>query len=396
MNKNLLVFLSLFIVLLAWCTINNNQVVEVDQQEGEQLFNNQIDDFQYIKDLEDFLSYDILSVTDNKPFTSEFLFSAKFDEKSSVWWWLSFSWNKAVESHDLESSNIEFKVNMENKEENLEPFDLSWSVSLLYKDSEMYAKLHSLDVFMWEGNMVAKMYALLWNLVIDNRVNLEVHSWWIVVLDEKWNDKIPYIIWTLKDILKTENIQTSSNFLWSLAELIDLINSYVDLWVSTNELSILNQEVSYFKLSDWSIQKMFTWSFQWRESVFDLSFVVSKKGLEVHLYNIGEYNEKVSDYEDVNKEFKFLLKEDKKSEYLVNFESLKLQQKLVDLQWEIQYTDRLRFLANFVLEQLDFVSWQRVSWELDWNIIKHSWEWNKEKIELTGNILLWSDILASL
>jgi hypothetical protein len=37
-----------------------------------------------MQDLENFLSYDILSFTENKPFNSVFSFSAQFDEKSSV------------------------------------------------------------------------------------------------------------------------------------------------------------------------------------------------------------------------------------------------------------------------------------------------------------------------
>ena len=80
---------------------------------------------------------------------------------------MDFSQKKFVKSKDLETSYVEFNIRAEKSKTDAEPFDLSWSVSLLYKDNEMYANLHSLDVFMWEGNMVAKMYTLLWNMVIE-------------------------------------------------------------------------------------------------------------------------------------------------------------------------------------------------------------------------------------
>ncbi len=396
MKKFLFIFLSIFVVSLVWCTTNSNQAIELDSQKWEKLFNEQISNFQYIKDLEDFLSYDILSITEDKPFTSDFTFSAKFDENSSIRWWVDLFWSEIVQSRDLEFSDVDFKVNIENKMDNSEPLSLSWNISLLYKDNEMYANLHDLDVSMWEGNVVAKMYTLLWNLIIGNWIDLEVHSGWIIVLDENWNKNFPYIAEILKNVLKTEDAQTSPNFLWSVVELFDLINSYIDLWISTNELSLVNQEVLYFELSDWSVQKLFTWSFHGKESNFDMSFVVSKWWLEVRLYNIKEYNKDTLDYEDTEKQFMFSLKEGKKSEYLVMIESLNLQQKAIDLQGEIKYHDMVKFSADFVLELPETVDWQGVLWKLDWSVIKHSWEWNKEGLELTGNVLSRSDILSSL
>lgn len=396
MKKFLFIFLSIFVVSLVWCTTNSNQAIKLDSQKWEKLFNEQISNFQYIKDLEDFLSYDILSITEDKPFTSDFTFSAKFDENSSIRWWVDLFWSEIVQSRDLEFSDVDFKVNIENKIDNSEPLSLSWNISLLYKDNEMYANLHDLDVSMWEGNVVAKMYTLLWNLIIGNWIDLEVHSGWIIVLDENWNKNFPYIAEILKNVLKTEDAQTSPSFLWSVVELFDLINSYIDLWISTNELSLVNQEVLYFELSDWSVQKLFTWSFRGKESNFDMSFIVSEWWLEVSLYNIKEYNKDTLDYEDTEKQFMFSLKEDKKSEYLVMFESLNLQQKVIDLQGKIKYDDMVKFSADFVLDLPEIADWQWVSWKLDWSVIKHSWEWNKDDLELTGNVLSRSDILSSL
>ena len=227
MKKNLFIILSLFAISLAWCTTSDKQVTKIDSQEWEQLFNSQVENFQYINDLEDFLSYNVLSLTENKPFTSDFSISAKFDENSSLEWWIDFSQKKYSKSYDNEKREMEFSVIANWSGDSSEPFEMSWNISLLYQNDEMYANLHKLNVFMWEWNMVAKMYTLLWDLIIDNRVNLEIHSWWIISVDEDWNKKLPYIIWTFKNVLKTENIKSSPDFLNSVAELIDTINSYI-------------------------------------------------------------------------------------------------------------------------------------------------------------------------
>ena len=391
--------MSLFIIWLVWCSNLDNQVVKLDSQEWEHLFNNQVDGFQYIKDLEDYLSYDILSITEDRPYSLDFSFSVKFDKNSSLQWWLELVQKKFIKSKDLETSDIDFKINAENSKKEIEPFDLSWSVSLLYKDSEMYANLHNLNVFMWEGNMTAKMYTLLWDMIIDKWVDLEIHSGWVIEVDESDNKRLPYIVWTLKNVLKSERInEDSPNFLNGVAELIDTVNSRVDLWISTNELKMINHEISYSKLWDKSIQKEFTWSFQWKQSAFDLSFIASQEWIQIHVYNIKikEYDADISDYSDTDTEFMFSLKEDKKSEYSVNFESSKLQQKVIDLKWKIKYSDKLDFSADFILEPLEIEAWEKFSWKLDGYIIKKSWEFNEQIPEISGNVLLWSDLLSSL
>ncbi len=402
--KKILVAVFSFVLFLAGCSNSDKEITRIDPQDWfsrnwvsiDDSFNKQLDETQYIKNLEDFLSYNILSITKNKPFTSDLKISAKFDESSSVQWGVKYSWNKIVKSNDLEYSDVEFKIEAEDIISKTPPFDLSWSVGLLYKNNEVYANLHNLNVFMWEWNMVAKMYTLLWDLIIGSRVDLEIHSWWIISLDEKLDTKLPYFIWTLKNILKTEDIQSDSNFLWSTVEMLDLINSYIDLWISTNEISLISQDLSYFELVDWSIQKLFTWSFQWKESSFDLFFSVSKEWLEVCLYNIKEYNEDTLDFEDIDKQFRFILDEDEKFEYLIEFESSNLQQRVIHFQWKVKYADVVSFSANFILEPLEIVAGQKISWKLDWNIIKKSWEWNEKIPEITGNVILWSELLASL
>ena len=404
MKKKLFVTLSILSILLVWCSNHSSQPKQIDPEKRllenwisiEETFNKKIDQWQYIKDFEDFLSYNILSITEDKPFGSDLFISVEFDEKSSLQWWIKVFQKKISESRNFEFSDIDFSVKARQQEKTTEPFDLSWSLSILHKDGEMYAKLHDLDVFMWDGNMVAKMYTLVWDLWMDNWVNLEVHSWGIIKVDEDWDKELPHLIWMLKNVLITQDIESSPSFLWSVVELVDIVNSYIDLWVSTKELTLLNYEVSYSELTDKTIQKEFTWSFQWKESAFNLSFLASEKWLRVRLYNIREYNGDLSDYEDTEKEFTLSLNEDKKSEYLVNFEILNAQQKVLDLQGEIEYGDVVKFSADFVLEPFKIMVWERISWKLNWNVVKKSWEGDKKIPELTGNVLLWSELVGSL
>ena len=399
MKKNLVVILSFVTILLTGCFDSKKQIVEIEWEDiasAEQSFNNQVEEFQYVKDLEKFLSYNVLSITEDKPFNSDFSFSVDFDENSSVQWWVNFSQKKISKAHNLESADIEVEIVAEKQENDSEPFNLSWSVSLLYKDDEMYAKLHGLNIFMWEWNMVAKMYTLLWDMLVDNWVDLEVHSWWIVVINDKENVQFPYIMSTFKNVLKTENIGDSPDFLWSVAELIDIISSYINLWVSTNELRLLDYDVSYSKVSDDFIQKEFTWAFQWKDSAFELSFIAFKEWLDIRLYNVKEYDEDTQDYRDVDVEFMFSLKEKWESVYSIIFQSLKDKQKVVDLQWELKSEDVVDFSADFVLEPLEIISWQKISWKLGWSITKKSWESDREFPELTWKVFSLSELLSSL
>lgn len=393
MKKNLFIILSLFAVSLVWCTNSDKKVTEIDGQEWERLFNSQIESFQYINDFKDFISYNVSSITEDKPYNSDLSFSVKFDKDSSLQWWVDFSQKKYSKAHDLELSDIVLDIETKSTENNAEPFDLSWSLSLLYKGNEMYANLHNLWVFMWEGNMAAKMYTLLWGMIIDKWVDLEVNSGWVFSVDK--NENLTYIVWTIKNVLKTENIIDSPDFLWSVIELIDYINSYIDLWVSTDELKVIRGDVVYFEESK-DIQKEFTWSFQWKISSFDLSFLASKKWLDVHIYNIKSYNEDVADFVDSEQDFKFSIQEKKPSEYLVSFQSVKGQQKIADLHWEIKYEDAMKFSIDFVLEPLEIIEWQKISWKMEWSIVKESWEWDGEIPEISGDILSLSDLLSSL
>jgi hypothetical protein len=92
----------------------------------------------------------------------------------------------------------------------------------------------------------------------------------------------------------------------------------------------------------------------------------------------------------------FSLKEDKKSEYSVVFESSKLQQKVIDLKWKIKYSDTIKFSADFFMEPIELIKWEKLSWKLEWNITKKSWESDKEIPEITWEILSVTELLSSL
>jgi hypothetical protein len=402
MKKNLLALLSIATIIIAGCTdtevikINSENWISDEWLSAEKLFDKQIEQSQYIKDLENFLSYDILLNTEQKPFTSSLYFDADFDENSSVQWWLEFSQKKVLKSNSLESIDIEYDLDARKNWKDLEPIYSSWNVTLLYQNDQMYAYLHNFWIFMWEWNMPAKMYTLLWDMIKDRWVDLEVDNWWLVSVSTEEDKKLPYIIWTLKNILETKDIQSSPNFLNSVAEMIDVINLHINLWISTNELSIIDYEIAYSELWHETIQKEFTGSFQWKDSAFDLSFIVSQKWVEIHLYNIREYDDDIEDYKDMDSEFLFSLQENKKSEYSVEFQSIKYRQKVIDLQWKIKYSDDVKFSADFVLEPIELISWQKISWEIKWNIQKENLNGTEIFPELSWEIMSINEILSAL
>lgn len=402
MKKNLLALFSIVTVIIAWCT--DSDIIKIDAENWvsdewlsvENVFNKQIEKSQYIKDLEGFLSYDILLNTEEKPFTSSLYFDADFDENSSVQWGLEFSQKKISKSNNLESMDIEFDLDARKNEKDLEPVYSSWNITLLYQNEEMYAYLHNFWIFMWEWNMSAKMYTLLWDLIKDRRIDLEVDSWWLIYVSKEEDTKLPYIIWMLKNILETKDIQSSPDFLNSLAEMIDIINLHIDLWISANELNIIDYEITYSELWDENIQKEFTGSFQWKDSAFDLSFIVSQKWLDVHLYNIKEYDSDINEFKDIDSEFLFVLQESKKSDYSAVFQSTKYHQKVIDLQWKIKYSNDVKFSADFVLEPLEIISWQKISWEIKWNIKKENLNGKENFPELSWEIMSINEILSTL
>ena len=403
MKKNLLLLSMFAVILLAWCT-TDAEVTKIDTEERvsqewnpvEEAFNEDVENFQYIKDLEDYISYDVLLNTEEKPFISNLSIKANFDEKSSVQWWLQFSQKKFLKSKDLESMDIDFDLEAKETQNSPEPFYASWNITLLYQNDEMYAKLHNFWLFMWEWNITAKMYSLLWDMINEKWIDLEVNNWWIISVNKQEDTKLPYIISTLKNVLKTKDIESSPDFLWNTVELINTVNSHIDLWISTDELKLLNYDISYSETSDEIIQKEFTWEFQWKQSAFSLSFIASKKWIDVHLFNIKEYDEDIQKFKDTESEFVLSVNENKKSEYTIDFQSIKHLQKVVDLRWKIKYSDKVSFSADFDLEPLEIIAWQKITWNLKWNIKKQQPKWDEIFPEISGEITPFSEIAASL
>jgi hypothetical protein len=293
---------------------------------------------------------------------------------------------------------IAFDVKAEESQDDLEPFYASWSLSLVYQNNEMYANIHDFWVYMWEENMVAKFYTLLWDSLIDQWVDLEAHTGWIITLNEKEDTKLQYIAWTFKKVLQSEWVEEDSpNFLNGVAELIDTVNSHVDLWISTNALSLLTKETKYFQLPDWSIQRTFTWAFHWEDSEFSLALISDKKWLQVHLYDIKEFDIEAQSYKPTDVEIIFSVKENSKSDYSLNFQSLKESQTTVNIDWTLKYNNQVDFAGKFLLDNTsDFNQWQKISWSINWKIIKQSPKGDEIFNEVSWETILLSTILSSL
>ena len=272
-----------------------------------------------------------------------------------------------------------------------EPFEASGEIDLLYQDGDLYANMHSFELYMGEWNANAKMFSLMWDLLKDKWIDLEVSDWWVISLDTTSDAKLPYIVWTLKNVLKSEWVnEDSPNFLNGIAELIDTANSHIDLWISTNWLKLLTKEIEYFELPDEVIQKVFTWSFQWDESEFSLSFIASKNWLQVHLYGIKNFDN------IVDSEYFFSIEENKKSEYSTEFYWIKSQQKVTNFEWKIKYSDTMEFSSDFTLNEVELIPWQKVSWKLKWNISQYNWVDDNKFPVLSEEILFLSELLSSI
>ena len=397
MKKFLFAWLSITVVILAGCTDSDRIKIDPEnrtlEDSIEQVFNTQIEETQYIRDLEDFFSYDVLLNTQWTPYISTISLNANFDKNSSIQWWLDFSWKNIQKSPNLESIDIKYNVEAEENQENVEPFYSSWDITLLYQNNEMYANLHNFGLFMGEENMTAKMYTLLWDTIKDKWVNLDVNNGWIIIVDKDWNKKIPYIIWTLKNVLNTTWInEDSPNFVNGVAELIN----FTKLWISTDELTLITHEISYYELSDKSIQKEFTGSFQWKDSAFDLYFTVSKNWLDVHLYNIKEYDEDIQNYKNTDSEFLLSVQENKKSEYSIAYQSIKTQQIVANLEWKIKYSDEVDLSLNFELMPIEIKISQKISWKLKWKMRKEKMDDKEEFPELSWEIVSFNDVISSI
>ena len=405
MKKNLIILLCLsFVIMLAWCKrndITNNDVqmipdnrVSSDWLSAKEAFNQQIETTQYLKDLENFVSLNILSITENKPFTSEISFTTKFDENSTLQWWLDFFQKKLSKTDNLKSSDIQFNIETHENDNNSNPLDARWNFALLTEGKKIYLNLNDFEIFMWEGNMSAKLYNLLWETIRNKRVDLEAENGLIVSVGD--SDFSPYLFENISTTLKLADTENKTDFVLSLANLVETINSHIDLWISTSNLTLISEEVSYSKFWDEIIQKTYIWSFQWSESAFDVSFIASQKWLEIHLYNISEFDIDMQNYIWMEREFNISLQEWKKSEYKIELSAIKYQQKVIEILWTVKFKDSVQISADFILEPLEFMSGQKVLGKLAGTVKKYESIDESQFHILSWDILLLSNLLSSL
>lgn len=390
MKKNIIIWLSLLFCFLYGCWDKQPTPINDTNRKSEnwlsinETFNKQIENAQYISDLQDFFQ-----LNDNESIKTKI--NAKFDEKSTLQWRFNFSKDKISIWKD-ENSEITFDIVANSTQNNKEPFETSWSLSLLYKNDEVYVQLHSFWLFMWEENIKAKMYTLLLDLVRDKRVNLEVHSSWFIQIDENSNPE--KLAENLKNILAISNDTWNPDFIQNLSEFIETINWYTDLWISTEELSMNSpQEISYSELNDWIIQKEFTWHFKSKDSIFDLSFVANTQWISINIFNMQSRNGE--NYENLDSDFSLSINETTKWKYKFDIESSKLKQKVIDCKWTIEYWDIVKISWNFILEPIELIAGQKISWKLTGTVSKDN-SWKLKLPELTWNILLFNELLNSL
>ena len=350
----------------------------------DESFNKQIEHANYILDLQNFFQWN-----DNENIKTKI--NAKFDEKSTLQWWFNFTKDKTSIWKD-ENSEILFDIVANSIQDNKKPFETSWSLSLLYKDNEVYVQLHKFWLFMWEENINAKMYALLLDLIRDKRVNLEVHNDWLVKIDE--NSNLEKLSENLKNIITIQDEEWNSKLLSNLSEFIKTINWYISLWISTEELTMdSTREESYSELDNWLLQKEFTWHFKSKESYFDFSFIASTKWISIHIFNIKTKNDE--NFEDLDSDFYLYAEETNKWTYKYEIQSSKLKQKVINIKWTIEYWNIVNISWIFVLEPIELITGQKISWKLTWIISKNSSEIHKLP-ELTWDILLFNELLNSL
>lgn len=402
MKKNLLILISFVAILIAWCTNSDNNVTNINPENWvsdewlsvEEVFNQQIEETQYILDLTDFLSYETLSKLEDKPYTSEYNVSAKLDENSEVQWNLEFSQNKISKAHNLENSEMSFDVSASVKNGELEPFSLSWKLSFLYQNDNMYANLREFWLIMWdesEENVTAKMYTLLLEMIENRWIDLEVNGWWLFAVSN--DSKLSYIVWCLENVLEAWEEDMGK----ATVELVDAINSFVDLWISTNELSVKSlEDIKYWELKDWTIQKSFKWVLEWSDSSFNISFAASKQWLELHIYNIKERDVNTQEFKDTKKESFISIKETKQSEYDVEVWVGNKNEKDTNVTWTIIYKQPVKVALDFMSKSNNIVSWKKLSWKINISV-SNKFSDGKEVIEeLTGDVLLLSDLLWNL
>jgi hypothetical protein len=217
-------------------------------------------------------------------------------------------------------------------------------------------------------------------MIKDKWVDLEVNNGWILSISEK--DDIQSILYSIKSILKEDISQNSPDTLAMFSELLDIINSYIDLWLSINNSEIKSLDINYYETNDWNIQKEIIVSFQWEEhwSSFDMAIVISKEKLQIHIYNI--------EWED--RDFKLSLENNKGTQYKAEVNLLQNQENMISINWIIDFDNSIDFNLNFV----GFIAWYDLSGVINWNVDRS--ESNDILPEISWDVVSFNEILSSL
>lgn len=349
----------------------------------EQEFADQLWKSNYLSDINDFFSLDRLNKTQKSDFSSDEKINIVFDKKSSIDWWVALSIQKSAQWGD-DISDIIFDIEADDKK--TDPFQMSWEISLLNYSWASYLQIHDFNLFNGEWNMQAKMFYLMANELKNKWIDLEISKEWA-------NVNLMDIGWYLFDVSQfSENISDSSESLKWLQNILSLIDEHAKLWIDFQDLSLTSvKKISYAEDKNGTIWKNFEWSFGSKSTNFDVLIDSSQKWIHLYIYNINEFDEDVATFRQRELELDIKLEENKKSDYSLSISLLRSKQKTLDLSWKIIFDGWVNIDADFVLEPLEIIAGQKISWKM-YGEIKKADSINKEIPQLSWEILSISKI----
>lgn len=373
-----LLFVWLFMSLFIWgCNNSSEKVKNVELENWAEshdtdiwyTYSQQISSSNYLKDINSYFSYGDYSLEGWKFLWESLKINVKFDENSTVQGCWLYNSEKIKNENWVENSEINFSLNLEEIQEDSNPFVASWSLDLLYKDENLFANFHDFSLFMWEWNMDAKLYTLLLDLVKDKWVDLEVGEWWIFQVLNDDNDLSN--LWTM---LLMPDIVDDLNFSWAVESVLWFISNYIDLWFSINNLELISlKPIKYGEYEDWILQKTFEWTFKSDSSEFDIYLKASGKWFELKIFNIRAFDDEW--FYDLDSVMSFLI-EEKKQDYKIIWNIEKYSQEILSFEWSLKFLDDLSFDVDFYLNPIELAEWERISWKINWyysNDYKKTW-----------------------
>ena len=349
----------------------------------EQEFADQLWKSNFLSDINDFFSLDRLNKTQKSDYSSDEKINIVFDKKSSIDWWIDLSIQKSAQWGD-DISDIIFDIEADDKK--TDPFQMSWEISLLNYSWASYLQIHDFNLFNGEWNMQAKMFYLMANELKNKWIDLEISKEWVKV-------NLMNIGWYLFDVSQfSENISDSSESLKWLQNILSLIDEYAKLWIDFQDLSLTSvKKISYAEDKNGVVWKSFEWSFGSKSTNFDVLIDSSQKWIHLYIYNINEFDEDVATFRQRELELDINLEENKKSDYSLSISLLRSKQKTLDLSWKIIFDGWVNIDADFVLEPLEIIAGQKISWKM-YGEVKKADSINKEIPQLSWEILSISKI----